>query len=65
MNALYVILYAFPILVLGATAFLVMVVVGVRKGDRGDLTAHPRNRLDAITRRVVGLGVRNENTDNK
>jgi hypothetical protein len=65
MNAFYVILAACPIVLLGAVAFLVMVVVGIRKGDRGDLTPVPRNRFDAITRRVVGVGVRSDNTDNE
>ena len=58
MIAFYVILAASPVLLLGAVAFLVLIVVGVRKRDRGDLAAPASNRIDAITRRVVGLGVR-------
>lgn len=65
MNAFYVILAACPILLLGVVAFLVMVVVGIRKGDRGDLTPIPRNRFDAITRHVVGVGVRSDDNENE
>lgn len=65
MSAFYVILAACPILLLGAVAFLVMVVVGIRKGDRSDLTPVPRNRFDAITRRVVGVGVRSDDNENE
>jgi hypothetical protein len=65
MNAFYVILAACPVLLLALVAFFVMVVVGIRKGDRSGLTSVPRNRLDAITRRVAGVGVRRDNTDNE
>jgi len=54
MIAIYVILAACPVLLLGALTFLALIAVGVGTGDRGDLTAPPRNRIDAITRRVVG-----------
>jgi hypothetical protein len=64
MNTFYIILVASPVLLLCAAAFIVLIVVGVRKGDRGDLASAPRNRIDAITRRVVGVGVRND-TSNK
>jgi hypothetical protein len=63
MIAFYVILAASPVLLLGAVAFLVLIVAGVRKRDRGDLAAPARNRIDAITRRVVGLGVRRNGGD--
>lgn len=58
MTAFYIILAASPVLLLIAVTFLVLIVVSVRKGDREDLSSPPRNRVDAITRRVVGLGVR-------
>jgi hypothetical protein len=61
MNAFYIILAAAPVLLLGAVAFLTFIVVGVRKGDRGDLASPPRSRIDAITRRVVGAGARRDN----
>jgi hypothetical protein len=58
MIAFYIILAASPVLLLAAVAFLVLIVAGVRKRDRGDLAAPDRNRIDAITRRMTGLGVR-------
>ena len=64
MNALWIILAACPILLLGVVAFFVLIMVGIRKGDRGDLASPPSNRLDAITRRVAGVGTRsNEEGD--
>ena len=65
MNAFYVILAACPIVLLGAVAFLAVVAVGIRKGDRSDLTPVPRNRFDAITRRAMGVGIRSDSTDNE
>ena len=63
MNAFWIILAACPVLLLGVVAFFVFIVVGVRKGDRGDLSSPPSNRIDAITRRVTGVGVRNDADD--
>jgi hypothetical protein len=63
MDAFWIILAASPVLLLGVVAFLVLIVVGVRKGDRRDLATPPSNRLDAMTRRVTGLGVRNDAGD--
>ena len=63
MIAFYVILAASPVLLLGAVAFLVLIVAGIRQGDRRDLASPPSSRIDAITRRVVGLGVRNRGED--
>ena len=60
MNAFYIILAASPVLLLCAVAFIVLIAVGVRRGDRGDLAAPPRNRIDAITRRAAGVGVRRD-----
>jgi hypothetical protein len=65
MNVFWFVLAASPVLLLVAVAFLVFIVAGVRKGDRGDLKSPPRNRLDAITRRVVGVGVRNDARDER
>jgi hypothetical protein len=54
MNAFYVILAACPVILLGAIAFLVMIVIGVRKGDRGErLTGEPGNAVEALARRVL------------
>ena len=37
----------------------VMLVIGIRKGDRGQhLTDEPGTRLDALTRSVLSIGVR-------
>ncbi len=58
MNVFWIILAASPVLCLGTVALFVLIVVGIRKGDRGDLASPPGNRLDAVTRRVVGVGVR-------
>lgn len=62
MTALYIILAASPVL-LGLAAFFVLIVAGVRKRDRGDLAAPDGNRIDAITRRMTGLGIRNGGKD--
>ncbi len=61
MVAFYIILAASPVLILIAAVFFVLIVVGIRKGDRGDLAAPPRNHLDAMTRRVAGVGTRSGN----
>ena len=39
MIAFYIIPAASPVLLLGVVAFLVLIVVGVRKRDRGDLAS--------------------------
>jgi hypothetical protein len=59
MNAFYIILAACPVLLLGFIAFLVMIVAGIRKGDRGDIYSPPGTRITAITRRMLGGGHRN------
>jgi hypothetical protein len=57
MNPFYIILAACPVLLLGVAAFLVLIAVGVRKGDRRDL-ASPANglalRLDVVPLRFCG-----------
>ena len=63
MIVFYIILAASPVLLLGAVAFLVLIVAGIRKGDHRDLASPPRSRIDAITRRMVGLGVRSTGED--
>jgi hypothetical protein len=63
MIAFYIIIAASPVLLLGAVAFLVLIVVGIRKGDRRDLASPAGSRIDAITRRVVGVGVRRKGED--
>jgi hypothetical protein len=56
--AVQIILIAFPVLLLSAVAFLAIIAVGIRKGDGHDLAAPAVNRIDAITRRVTGVGTR-------
>ena len=64
MNAFCISLAACPVLLLGAVAFFIFIAIGVRKGDRGDLSSPAGSRIDAITRRVTGVGVRwNEEGD--
>jgi hypothetical protein len=63
MIAFYIILAASPVLLLVAVAFLALIVIGLRKGDRRDLASPPSSRIDAIARRVVGLGVRSKSKD--
>jgi hypothetical protein len=59
MTAFYIVLAACPVLFLGFVAFLVMVVAGIRKSDRGDIYSPAENRITTITRRVLGGGTRN------
>ena len=60
MTAVYITLTVCLTIFLGAAAFLALIVAGVRKRDRTDLGVHPVNRTDAITCRVLGLGVRDD-----
>ena len=63
-NAFSISLAAAPVLLLAAAAFHIFIVIGVRKGDRGDLSSPAGSRIDAITRRVTGVGIRkNEEGD--
>ena len=63
-NAFCISLTACLVLLLVAVAFLIFIAIGVRKGDHGDLSAPAGSRIDAITRRVTGVGVRrNEEGD--
>ena len=57
-NAFCISLVACLVLLVAAVAFLIFIVIGVRKGDRGDLSSPAGSRIDAITRRVTGVGVR-------
>jgi hypothetical protein len=44
---------------LGVLAVLVLVLVGIHDEDRHmSLTGAPRTRIEAITRRLLGVGVR-------
>jgi hypothetical protein len=57
MIVFYIILAASPVLLLGAVAFFVLIVAGVRKGDRSHLANAPRSGSDALARRLL-VGVR-------
>jgi hypothetical protein len=57
MNAFGISLAACPVLLLAAVAFLILIAIGVRKGDLGDPSA-AGSRVGAITRRVTGVGIR-------
>jgi hypothetical protein len=59
MNASRLILLASAALLLIVILLLALIGLGVRRGDHGDLTKPAQNRIDAISRRVVGVGVRN------
>jgi hypothetical protein len=58
MIAFYIILAASPILLLGALAFIALIVWGIRRGERGLVTASSCNLADKITCRVIGAGFR-------
>jgi hypothetical protein len=63
-NAFCISLVACLVLLLAAAASLVFIAIGVRKGDLGDLSSPAGSRIDAITRRVTGVGTRrNEEGD--
>lgn len=65
MTVLYILLAASPVLLLTAAAFFVFIVIGVRRGSRSDLSSPTQNRIDAITRRIIGVGVRSDSNDNE
>ena len=58
MNIFCISLVACPVLLLGVVAFFVFIAVGVRKGDHIDLSSPAGHRIDAITRRMIGVGTR-------
>jgi hypothetical protein len=45
--------------------FLLVIIIGIRRGDRARCLADaPRTRAEAITRRVLGVGTRNRSRGN-
>ena len=63
-NAFCISLAACLVLLLAAASFLIFIAIGVRKGDLDDLSSPAGSRVDAITRRVIGVGIRgNEEGD--
>lgn len=65
MNGSYLILAASPLLALGVVVFFVLVARGIRRGDRAYLGDSSGDRVDLITRRVTGIGVRAPNSNDK
>jgi hypothetical protein len=60
MTAFYIILAASPVLMLGVVVLLVLIVAGIRKRDRADLATPAQSRIDALARKMTGLGVRDD-----
>ena len=65
---LTVLILAIAVFLAGAAlGVLTLLIIGIRKGDRvGHLTDAPHTQVEAITRRVLGVGTRNHpdgNTD--
>jgi hypothetical protein len=65
MQTFWLILLAAPFLLIVMLAFLALLVAGIRRGDRASLHNSSRNCVDSITRRVLGVGVRNESNDDE
>ena len=63
MNVFCISLVVCPVLLLAKVAFLIFIAIGVRKGDLGDLSSPAGSRIDAITRRVTGVGIRRDEED--
>lgn len=48
-------------LAITAAAVFVLLVIGIRRGDRArHLSDAPRTALDALTRSILGLGIRDQ-----
>ena len=48
-----------------AVVVFIMLVIGIRKGDRArHLSDQPDTALDALTRSFLGVGTRNDREDN-
>lgn len=62
MNAFFLVLAASPLLLLVVVVILVVIVTGIRRADRGDLRSS-HNRVNGITRRMTGLGIRSNSED--
>jgi hypothetical protein len=60
MNVFAIILFASPVLFISLAAFFVLTTIGIRRGDRGELTRPAENRIDSIGRRAAGIGIRTD-----
>jgi hypothetical protein len=65
MQTFYIILLAAPVLLIAALAFLALVVTGIRRAGRGSIRHASGGHVDSITRRVLGVGVRNPPCDDE
>ena len=65
MQTFYIIMVAAPFLLIAALVFLALVVTGIRRAGRGSIRHASGGRLDSITRRVLGVGVRNPSCDDE
>jgi hypothetical protein len=63
MEVLWVTLLIAPSLLIVVLAFLALLVVAIRRGDRASLRKSSTSRTEALARRALGVGVRNA-TDN-
>jgi hypothetical protein len=57
---------AITMLLAGAVlGFLLLIIIGIHRGDRArHLTEPPHTHAEAITRRVLGVGTRNHSVGN-
>jgi hypothetical protein len=65
MQIFWLILLAAPFLLIVTLAFLALLVAGIRRGDRASLHSSSSSRVDSITRRVLGVRVRNTSSDDE
>ncbi len=63
---LAIVILAIAVFLAGAVlGFLALLIVGIRKGDRArHLADAPHTQVEAITRRVLGVGTRNHHDGN-
>ena len=59
--ALTVVILAIAVFLAGAVlGFLTLIIIGIRRGDRArHLADQPHTHVEAVTRRVLGVGTRN------
>jgi hypothetical protein len=63
---LVIVILAIAVFLAGAAlGFLTLLIVGIRKGDRArHLADAPHTQVEAITRRVLGVGIRSHRDGN-
>jgi hypothetical protein len=65
MQTFWLILLAAPGLLIAVLAFLGLLVTGIRRAGCGSIRHASGGRVDSITRRVLGVGVRNPSSNDK